>query len=59
MRRTPSRPAGERIALPPTVSLLFEVTDLAVASPATVSRCGMVHFDDADLGPLPAQFNGQ
>jgi len=29
---------GERIKLPPTVHMLFEVRDLAVASPATVSR---------------------
>ncbi len=42
--------AGERISMPPMVGILFEVQDLAVASPATVSRCGMVYFDYPDLG---------
>ena len=44
---------GERIAMPPQVSLLFEVEDLSVASPATVSRAGMVYVDISDMGWQP------
>jgi dynein heavy chain len=35
---------GQRIKLPATFTMMFEVNDLAVASPATVSRCGMVYM---------------
>ncbi|KAA6356746.1 MAG: putative dynein heavy chain, partial [Streblomastix strix] len=38
-------PNRKRIKLTPTVALLFEVENLDVASPATVSRCGMVYID--------------
>merc|ERR1719502_951698 len=44
---------GERIAMPPQVSLLFEVEDLSVASPATVSRAGMVYVDITEMGWQP------
>jgi len=41
--------SGDRIALPPQVGLVFEVQDLKVASPATVSRAGMVYLDVQDM----------
>jgi len=41
------------IALTKNVRLLFEVDGLAVASPATVSRVGMVYLDIEELGWKP------
>ncbi|KAL8431247.1 hypothetical protein ACSSS7_005395 [Eimeria intestinalis] len=46
-------PNGERIRLEKHCALLFEVSDLRYASPATVSRCGMVYVDQRDLGSGP------
>ena len=44
---------GERIRLQKHCALLFEVFDLQYASPATVSRCGMVYVDPKNLGYEP------
>jgi dynein heavy chain len=44
---------GDRIALSPNVRLLFEVENLSVASPATVSRAGMIYMDIEELGWEP------
>jgi dynein heavy chain len=43
---------SERIKLPGTLHMLFEVQDLKVASPATVSRCGMVFMEQVHVGML-------
>uniref|UniRef100_A0A7N8Y270 Dynein axonemal heavy chain 10 n=1 Tax=Mastacembelus armatus TaxID=205130 RepID=A0A7N8Y270_9TELE len=44
---------GERIRLQSHCALLFEVGDLQYASPATVSRCGMVFVDPKNLRYTP------
>lgn len=37
-------PNGERLSLPGNVRIMFEVESLRYATPATVSRCGMVWY---------------
>jgi len=44
---------GERIKLNLNMRILFEVQDLSQASPATVSRCGMVYLTPSDLSWRP------
>ena len=42
--------SGEMIKLTPRMTMMFEVEDLSEASPATISRCGMVYVSPAKLG---------
>ena len=45
--------SNERIPLTPPMRLLFEISHLKTATPATVSRAGILFINAADLGWNP------
>lgn len=52
-------PNGERIQFGPNVNFLFETHSLVCASPATISRMGMIFLSEEDLDMKarePAQY---
>ena len=46
--------SNERIPLTPSMRLLFEISHLKTATPATVSRAGILYINPGDLGWNPS-----
>ena len=45
--------SNERISLTPPMRLIFEIGHMRNASPATVSRGGVIYLSDSDVGVMP------
>lgn len=45
--------SNERIPFTPTMRMIFEIADMKHASPATVSRGGVVFINETDVGWKP------
>jgi dynein heavy chain 1, cytosolic len=43
--------SGERLGVSPNIRIILEVDSLEYATPATVSRCGMVFFNENTVSP--------
>lgn len=45
--------SNDRIPLTPSMRLIFEISNLKNATPATVSRAGVLFINDTDIGWMP------